>query len=95
MEARTTFGGARISKSVVAAFVALFAAFVLGGASGYVVRALSLPIPPTTQALGASRSTEPCPSGSHVVVWYAGRTWGCVSEVPRAGGPGGQIGDAP
>ena len=44
MEARATFRGARISGSVVVAFiVALLAAFLLGGAGGYLVRALTIP----------------------------------------------------
>jgi len=95
MEARTTFGGARISKSAVLVFVALVATFAFGGASGYIVRALSLPIASTTQPFRADRSTGPCPSGSHVVVSYVGQTWACMSDVSRVGGPGGQIGDAP
>jgi hypothetical protein len=44
MEARATLRGARISNSVVVTFiVALLAAFLLGGAGGYLVRAVTIP----------------------------------------------------
>jgi len=44
MEARTTLRGSRISTAVVMTFVAaLLAAFLLGGAGGYLVRAVSSP----------------------------------------------------
>jgi len=95
MAARTTSDGLRISTSMVAAFAALLLAFVLGGASGYVVRAVTRPIPAATQQLATNRSMGPCPPGSHVVVSYIGQTWACISDVSRVGGPGGQVGDAP
>lgn len=45
MEARTTLHGSRISTAVVVTFVAaLLAAFLLGGAGGYLIRALSAPV---------------------------------------------------
>jgi hypothetical protein len=44
MEARATLRGGRISGSVVVAFMfALLAAFLLGGAGGYVIRAVTIP----------------------------------------------------
>jgi hypothetical protein len=43
VQARATFGGARISKSVVAVLVGLLAAYILGGASGYAIKTLGLP----------------------------------------------------
>jgi hypothetical protein len=53
MQARTTFGEARISKGVVAVFVALLlAAFLAGGASGLFIKGLSLP---AATATGASQ----------------------------------------
>lgn len=49
MEARATLRGGRISGSVVVAFmVALLAAFLLGGAGGYVIRAVTIPSSTTT-----------------------------------------------
>jgi hypothetical protein len=49
MHATTTFDRARISKVLVAVFIALVVAFVLGGASGYLIKGLSLPIATATQ----------------------------------------------
>jgi hypothetical protein len=44
MEARATLRGGRISSGVVMTFiVALLAAFLLGGAGGYLVRAVTIP----------------------------------------------------
>ena len=49
MEARATLRGARISSSVIVTFiVALLAAFLLGGAGGYLVRAGTIPPSGTT-----------------------------------------------
>ncbi|OLD50782.1 MAG: hypothetical protein AUI42_01635 [Actinobacteria bacterium 13_1_40CM_2_65_8] len=51
MEARATLRGARISTNVVITFiVALLAAFLLGGAGGYIVRALTIPVTTATSA---------------------------------------------
>jgi hypothetical protein len=51
MQARTAFEAARISKNVVAVFVALLLlAFLLGGAGGYLVKGVSLPVASRTQA---------------------------------------------
>lgn len=49
MEARATFRGARISTSVFVTFIiALMAAFLLGGAGGYIVRAMTVSVSPAT-----------------------------------------------
>jgi hypothetical protein len=49
MEARATLRGGRISSGVVMTFiVALLAAFLLGGAGGYLVRAVTIPVSTTT-----------------------------------------------
>ena len=49
MEARATLRGGRISSGVVMTFiVALLAAFLLGGAGGYLVRAVTIPASTTT-----------------------------------------------
>jgi hypothetical protein len=49
MEARATLRGGRISSGVVMTFiVALLAAFLLGGAGGYLVRAVTIPASNTT-----------------------------------------------
>lgn len=51
MQARTAFGGSRISKNVVAVFGSLLLlAFALGGASGYLFKGVSLPAASQTQA---------------------------------------------
>ena len=52
MAARTTFDGARISKGVIAVFVALVVALLLGGVSGYLIKALTLPVATATQHFG-------------------------------------------
>ena len=53
MQARTAFGQARISKTVVAVFVAfLLAAFLAGGASGLFIKGLNLA---AATATGASQ----------------------------------------
>ena len=49
MEAGATLRGARISTNVVITFiVALLAAFLLGGAGGYLVRVVTIPTPTAT-----------------------------------------------
>ncbi len=49
MEARATLRGGRISSTVAMTFiVALLAAFLLGGAGGYVGRALTMPATTTS-----------------------------------------------
>ncbi|OLC65492.1 MAG: hypothetical protein AUG06_12145 [Actinobacteria bacterium 13_1_20CM_2_65_11] len=49
MEAGATLRGARISGSFVVTFiVALLAAFLLGGAGGYLVRVVTIPTPTAT-----------------------------------------------
>jgi hypothetical protein len=53
MQARTAFGGARISRNVIAVFAAfLLLAFLIGGASGYLVKRMSLPV--ASQGLAAA-----------------------------------------
>ena len=59
----------------LAAIAALLAAFLLGSASGYLVKALS-PSAATPQPQHAAA----CPSGSHAVVWYTAGTWSCVGN---------------
>ena len=49
MEARATFGGTQIATGVVRLFiVALLVAFLVGGAGGYIVRALTSSVSTTT-----------------------------------------------
>ena len=55
--------------------------FALGSAGGFVVRALSESAAASTQRVAVVRVTEPCPSGSYVVVWYTAETWGCLSDA--------------
>jgi hypothetical protein len=62
---------------LLAAFLLVFAA---GIASGFVVRALSAPTAASTQQAAVERVSELCPSGSHVVVWYSAKAWGCLSD---------------
>jgi hypothetical protein len=59
----------------------VIAAFMLGSAGGYAVRAVSVPISVSTQRIAADRTTAPCPPGSHPVVWYTPRAWACFSET--------------
>jgi hypothetical protein len=59
----------------LAVITALLAAFLLGNASGYIVRVLT-PSAATTQVQHAAA----CPAGSHAVVWYTADTWSCVSN---------------
>ena len=56
MQARATFGGAKISMKVVAVVAAILVAYLLGGASGYVVKALSLSTATATQAIVGSQA---------------------------------------
>ena len=60
---------------------AFLVAFALGGASGFVVKAASLPAATSNQRVVVLRITEPCPSGSHAVVWYTAHAWGCVGDA--------------
>jgi ABC-type dipeptide/oligopeptide/nickel transport system permease subunit len=48
MEARVTFRGGRMSVGFMVAVIALVVAFVLGGTSGYIAKALTIPASTTT-----------------------------------------------
>ena len=48
MEARATFRGGRMSVGFMVAVMALAVAFLLGGASGYITKALMAPASTTT-----------------------------------------------
>jgi hypothetical protein len=65
------------TRWLLAAFLFVFA---LGSVSGFVVRAVSAPGGASSQQVATVRVTAPCPSGSHVVVWYSANAWGCVSD---------------
>ncbi len=67
---RPTFSTTRL-----AAITALLVAFILGSASGYLVKALTPSAATTLQQHAAA-----CPAGSHAVVWYTTGTWTCVSN---------------
>jgi len=58
--------------------------FLVGIASGFVVRALSAPAAASTQRSAVVRVSELCRADSHVVVWYSAKAWGCVSDSYRA-----------
>lgn len=62
---------------LLAAFLLVFA---LGVAGGFAARVVSAPTVSSTQRVAIVRVAEPCPSGSHVVVWYSAQAWGCVSD---------------
>jgi hypothetical protein len=61
--------------------IALLVVFALGGLGGYVARAVRVPATTTVERLVVRQVTEPCPSGTHVVVWYSAKDWGCVSDA--------------
>jgi hypothetical protein len=56
--------------------MALVAVFLLGGAGGYLVKGAAAPA-----SVAPSRAAV-CPTGTHVVVWYTARSWGCVPDGP-------------
>jgi hypothetical protein len=60
---------------------AVLLGFAVGGASGFLVRAVSLPVATSSQRVVVLRITEPCPSVSHAVVWYTAHAWGCVGDA--------------
>jgi hypothetical protein len=80
MQTSVTLNRARFPETawLLAAFLFVF---VLGSASGFVVRAVSAPTGASAQRVSVVRVTEPCPSGSHVVVWYSAGAWACVSDT--------------
>jgi len=76
MEMQTTVALRRpvLSATRLAVLTALLAAFLLGSASGYLVKGLT-PSAATTQ----QQHLAACPAGSHAAVWYTAGTWSCVS----------------
>jgi len=76
-EMQTTVALRRPAFSItrLAVITALLAAFVLGSASGYVVKALTPSAAATQQQHSAA-----CPAGSHAVVWYTAHTWSCAGN---------------
>jgi hypothetical protein len=83
MQPSVTLHGARFPETprLLVVFLLVFA---LGSASGFVVRAMSTPTAASTQRVAVVRVTEPCPSGSHAVVWYSAGAWGCISDAYAA-----------
>ena len=49
MQAQAAFRGGRMSVGLLVAVMALLVTFLLGGASGYIVKALTAPASTTTQ----------------------------------------------
>ena len=62
---------------ILPVLAALITVFVLGALSGYLVKPSSAAAP----AARAATAATACPAGTHVVVWYTARTWGCVSDA--------------
>jgi hypothetical protein len=58
--------------------VALVIVFVLGAASGYLIRPSSAAAPAPA---AVTHTATACPAGTHVVVWYTARTWACVADA--------------
>lgn len=57
MEAQATFRGGRVSVGVLAAVMALLVAFLLGSASGYIIKALTVPASTGTQVVTIPQSS--------------------------------------
>jgi ABC-type transport system involved in cytochrome bd biosynthesis fused ATPase/permease subunit len=57
MNANATFRQSRLSVGVVLAVIALAAAFLLGGASGYLVKAWTVPASTSTQVVPIPSAT--------------------------------------
>ena len=70
----------RFSGAATLLLAALVATFALGGLSGYLVRAVVVPVANVDRQTGAVRSTAVCPIATHAVVWYTAGTWACVSD---------------
>ena len=51
MQAQATFRGGRMSVGMFVAVIALLVAFMLGGASGYIIKALTVPATNGTQVV--------------------------------------------
>ena len=83
MQTSLTLNRARFpeTRRLLAAF---FLVFALGSAGGFVLRAVSAPTAASNPGVAVVRVTEPCPSGSHAVVWYSAKAWGCVSDSNAA-----------
>ena len=64
-----------LSITRLAVLTALLAAFLLGSASGYLVKGLTPSAATTPQHHAAA-----CPAASHAVVWYTAGTWSCVAN---------------
>ena len=57
MQAQAAFRGGRMSVGLFVAVMALLVTFLLGGASGYIVKALSVPASNGTQVLTIPQSS--------------------------------------
>jgi hypothetical protein len=77
----STVAARKPSSSIAAipALAAIVAVFVLGGAGGYALKALT-GSPATVQHRAASAAAPVCPVGTHVTVWYSAGTWSCVQN---------------
>ena len=101
MEALLALRSARISRAF-ASVVALLAVFALGGGSGYLVKALSLPAAqPVEQSAPSQLAETSAPfldrNAERQPALFLDRNAERQQQgqTPRSGGPGGQIGDTP
>lgn len=81
MEAKARLNRAQISTTAfVTLAVAIFLAFLVGGGTGYLVRATTVPIAMSNSPAESGKAKAVCPSGTHVVVWYTAKISSCVQD---------------
>ena len=61
MQAQAAFRGGRMSVGVLVAVIAILITFLLGGASGYIVKALTVPATNSTGGFTTTQSADPQP----------------------------------
>jgi len=64
------------SIGVLPLLAALLMVFALGGASGYLVKAASVP----AAAPSLAHAATACPASMHAEVWYTAHAWACVPD---------------
>jgi hypothetical protein len=86
MQATGTLGGKRHSNSGAGVIVAITAAFLIGVGGGNAARSTASAAPATIYAGTVSALHEQAPDATDP---------SARPSLPRAGGPGGQLGDVP
>jgi hypothetical protein len=83
MQSATALRRPTLSSTTIAVFAAILLAFVLGGLTGYAVKALNTQKALSTSSVATVSGAPACPQRMHAVVSYTAQTWTCEANPER------------